>query len=57
MFLIIILLLAAAVSLAFTPTGLLGKALSACGTLLCYLGVIIFITLSFTRALRSGAKH
>jgi hypothetical protein len=57
MFLIIMLLLAAAVSIAFTTTGLLGKALSACGTLLCYLGVIIFITLSFTRALRSGAKH
>jgi O-antigen ligase len=57
MLLITLLLLALIVACILNTTGFVRKAMAASATLLCYLGVIIFITLTFTQALKKGAKH
>ena len=57
MILITILTLAVGLCIVFNTTGAFAKAMEACATLVCYLGLIIFISLTLTHALRNGAKH
>lgn len=57
MLLITILLLTACFSVIINRTGSVEKVMEACVTVLCYAGVIVFITLTFTQALRNNTKH
>ena len=54
MLILLIMAIAAIVTIALNKTSLVKTLMDGAGTLICYLGVIIFITLTCSQAIRSN---